>query len=104
MNDNLTNSDRENQTDSELINNLLSNKITKWKEKLIDLTKRNRLLNFKSPKNASIKIIDEMPVEIFSILVSKSKKIVITHKYSFSLSTFSLCERKGVIHAIENYT
>ncbi|MGN0005487.1 MAG: hypothetical protein ACI37Z_05905 [Candidatus Gastranaerophilaceae bacterium] len=30
MNDNLTNSDRENQTDSELINNLLSNKITKW--------------------------------------------------------------------------
>lgn len=75
MNDNLTNSDRENQTDSELINNLLSNKITKWKEKLIDLTKRNRLLNFKSPKNASIKIIDEMPVEIFSILVSKSKKM-----------------------------
>ena len=87
MNDNLTNSDRENQTDSELINNLLSNKITKWKEKLIDLTKRNRLLNFKSPKNASIKIIDEMPVEIFSILVSKSKKMSF-YQFMFNKTKF----------------
>lgn len=56
-------------------NNIISNRIIKWKEKLIDLTRRNRLLNFKSPKNASIKIIDEIPTELFRILVANSKQM-----------------------------
>ena len=55
--------------------NVITNKIIKWKEKLIDLTRRNRLLNFKSPKNASIKIIDEIPTELFRILVANSKQM-----------------------------
>ena len=55
--------------------NVITNKIIKWKEKLIDLTKRNRLLNFKGPKYASIQIIDEIPTEIFRILVANSKQM-----------------------------
>ena len=56
-------------------NSIISKKIVKWKEKLIDLTKRNRLLNFKITKNASIRIIDEIPTELFRILVAQSKQM-----------------------------
>lgn len=40
-----------------------------WKEKLIDLTKRNRLLNFKFSKTSTLRIIDEQPPEIYRNLV-----------------------------------
>ena len=47
----------------------IDKRIYKWKEKLIDLSKRNRLLNFKTTKNAVIQIIDEQPPEIYRKLV-----------------------------------
>ena len=40
-----------------------------WKEKLIDLSKRNRLLNFKFSKTSTLRIIDEQPPEIYRYLV-----------------------------------
>lgn len=48
----------------------LDKRILKWKEKLIDLTKRNRLLNFKSTKSSTLRIIDEQPPEVFRALVT----------------------------------
>ncbi|MBI1763645.1 MAG: DUF3320 domain-containing protein [Acidobacteria bacterium] len=39
-----------------------------WKRKLIDLTKRNRLLNFKPTRVTTIRIIDELPTEVFRTL------------------------------------
>lgn len=48
----------------------LDKRISKWKEKLIDLTKRNRLLNFKSTKSSTLRIIDEQPPEVFRALVT----------------------------------
>ena len=60
---------------SETEKNLNSNKdaiekrIYKWKEKLIDLSKRNRLLNFKFSKTSALRIIDEQPPEIYKTLV-----------------------------------
>ncbi len=48
---------------------ILEQKIEAWKNKLIDLSRRNRLLNFRSTKVTTIKIIDELPSEIFKSMV-----------------------------------
>ena len=47
----------------------LDKRIYKWKEKLIDLSKRNRLLSFKFSKFSTIRIIDEQPPEVYRALV-----------------------------------
>ena len=36
-----------------------------WKRKLLDLTRRNRALNFKPTKVSTVAVVDEHPVEIF---------------------------------------
>lgn len=55
------------------INNekIIEKRIYKWKEKLIDLSKRNRLLNFKFSKSLTLRIIDEQPPEIYKALVQE---------------------------------
>ncbi len=47
----------------------IEKRIYKWKEKLIDLSKRNRLLNFKFSKSLTLRIIDEQPPEVYKALV-----------------------------------
>ena len=49
--------------------NVVEERIKRWKNKLIDLTKRNRLLNFKPTKVTTIRIVDEIPAEVYSTLV-----------------------------------
>lgn len=39
--------------------------ISNWKRKLLDLTRRNRALNFKPTKVSTIAIVDEQPAEVF---------------------------------------
>lgn len=39
--------------------------VTNWKRKLLDLSRRNRALNFKSTKVSTIAIVDEHPAEVF---------------------------------------
>ena len=39
-----------------------------WKRKLLDLTKRNRALNFKATRVSAIRIVDEKPPEVFGHL------------------------------------
>ena len=53
------------RTDKEI----LEYKIETWKNKLIDLSRRNRLLNFKPTKVTTIKVVDELPSEIFKSMV-----------------------------------
>jgi very-short-patch-repair endonuclease len=48
---------------------ILEYKIETWKNKLIDLSRRNRLLNFKPTKVTTIKVVDEIPSEIFRSMV-----------------------------------
>ena len=43
------------------------------RERLLDLTLRNRLLNFRPSKQRTIHVIDEIPKEIFDILVLKER-------------------------------
>ena len=43
------------------------------RERLLDLTLRNRLLNFRPSKRRTIQVVDEIPKEIFDILVFKER-------------------------------
>ena len=53
------------RTDKEIV----EYKIETWKNKLIDLSRRNRLLNFRPTKVTTIKVVDEIPSEIFKSMV-----------------------------------
>src|SRR5690349_19484339 len=46
----------------------LAASIDAWKRKLLDLSKRNRALNFRATKVSTVAIIDEHPAEIFRLL------------------------------------
>lgn len=50
------------------------------RKRLLDLTGRNSLLNFKHPKTSCIRIIDEAPNQIYYELLDGKKK-----KYRFSI-------------------
>ena len=43
------------------------------RERLLDLTLRNRLLNFRPSRRRTIQVVDEIPKEIFNILVLKER-------------------------------
>ena len=43
----------------------LSASIANWKRKLLDLSRRNRALNFKPNKVSTVAIVDEQPAEVF---------------------------------------
>jgi len=47
---------------------ILEERLKRWKEKLIDLSKRNRLLNFRQTKVTTVKIVDEIPSEIYKLV------------------------------------
>src|SRR5690242_15702524 len=47
--------------------------IEQWKRKLLDLTKRNRALNFKPTKVATVAVVGEQPAEVFRYLYIKQK-------------------------------
>jgi len=47
--------------------------IENWKHKLLDLTKRNRALNFRMNKVSTIAIIDEQPAEVFRQLYLRER-------------------------------
>ena len=44
-----------------------------WKRKLLDLTKRNRALNFKPTKVSTVTIVDEQPAEVFRQLYMRER-------------------------------
>ena len=48
--------------------------IERHKTKLLDLSRRNQLLNFRFFKRSTIKIVDEIPSEIFKDIVVNNKK------------------------------
>lgn len=52
---------------------ILQRKISGWRNKLIDLSKRNRLLNFRTTTVSSLEIVDELPSEVYRSLVNQEK-------------------------------
>ncbi len=62
---------RNHDGDSE-INTFVSTSIEAMRKKLLDLTSRNRLLNFPiTSKGSSLRIVDELPDQLFSALVTE---------------------------------
>ncbi|MCZ6795053.1 MAG: DUF4011 domain-containing protein, partial [Planctomycetota bacterium] len=51
----------------------VQSRLKKFQEKLLDLSKRNRLLNYRPLKASTVPIVDELPAEIFRLLVSSSR-------------------------------
>lgn len=49
--------------------------IDMWKRKLLDLTRRNRALNFKVNKVSTVTIVDEQPAEVFRTLVLEGESM-----------------------------
>ncbi len=74
----------------------IDSRIDKWKRQLIDLSKRNRLLNFKPTKNASVESIDEMPSEVFRILQLENKGM------TFSAGAGRATERNQTIALVKH--
>jgi hypothetical protein len=46
-----------------------------WQRKLLDLTKRNRALNFKPTKVSTIAVVDEQPAQVFRQLFLREQKL-----------------------------
>src|SRR5713101_6977488 len=42
--------------------------VDRWKRRLLDLTKRNRGLNFRPTRVSTVAIVDEHPAEVFRLL------------------------------------
>lgn len=59
---------------------ILDKKIEAWKNKLIDLSRRNYLLNFTPRKVTTIKIVDEIPSEVFNSIVIENNSFKFLHK------------------------
>ena len=55
-------------------NEIIVNKITEYREKLLDMSMRNKLLNFKKTAK-SLEIVDENIVELFDLLILKQKRM-----------------------------
>lgn len=53
----------------------LKDKLEKWKTKLLDMSKRNPLLNFRFRKGANLKIIEPSFLELWESFVQKEQKI-----------------------------
>ena len=48
---------------------LLKQNLEKLRKKLLNLSARNRLLNFKHTKSSSLRIIDEVPNQLFEKMI-----------------------------------
>jgi len=57
------------------MNEVVFRRLQKFQEKLLDPTKRNRLLNFRVTRASTIHIVDELPAEVFRLLVHDRKAL-----------------------------
>lgn len=66
---------------SENISEMTHKALLKVRQKLLDLSKRNRLLNFKETAR-SIRIIDDHPDQVFRIIVADTKSMALLYDES----------------------
>ena len=53
----------------------IENRLEQARISLLDMTLRNKLLNFREARSSTVKIIDELPAEVFRILVTENKQM-----------------------------
>jgi hypothetical protein len=51
-----------------------------WQRQLIDLTRRNRLLNYKPTRVTTIRVFDEIPTEVFRLLFTERRSMTFREK------------------------
>jgi len=61
----------------------LEKKIKLWKDSLMDLTKRNKLISFKETKSSTARIIEPDIYSIFSLLAEKNKELKLKFETDF---------------------
>jgi len=49
--------------------------LTRARQRLLDLTLRNRLLNFRPTRRTTVEIVDELPGEVWRLLVEEGRKL-----------------------------
>lgn len=56
---------------------VVGERIEEWKRKLVDLSRRNRLIHFRASRNTSVRIVDELPPETFRMTVQKRASMML---------------------------
>ncbi len=74
---------------------IVDSKLDLWKSRLLDLSKRNRLLFFKPTKRGNVQIVEPEPSVIFAWLVQDSKKL------TFAQHTANHSQSKDSIETIQ---
>ena len=67
----------DNKTINQVFN--IDKAIERHKTKLLDISRRNQLLNFRYFKRSTIKVVDEIPSEIFKDMVVNNKRFDFLH-------------------------
>lgn len=74
-------------------------KVDLWKKKLLDLGKRNRLLNFRETKRSNINILEPSISELYNSLVIEEKKLSFSYPVEtdvdFEYNVFDISEDGG---------
>ena len=55
----------------------VARRLEEWQLKLLDLSRRNRLVHFRAPRVSSVRVVDELPPEVFRLAVQKRAKMSI---------------------------
>lgn len=61
-------------------------KVEQWKTRLLDTSRRNRLLYFKESRRGSVQIIEPQPESIFQMLVLDERKLTFSQQVNFTFS------------------
>ncbi|MGC5776650.1 DUF4011 domain-containing protein [Paenibacillus pabuli] len=96
---------------SKQLENPLSNRIANWKKNLIDMSKRNTLLNFKPKRTNSVKFLDD-PAQLFKSLVTDEEQLnceKLSTVFSVQISQIQLMtieeheKKKRIAEEMQNY-
>jgi very-short-patch-repair endonuclease len=71
-----------------------------WRGRLIDLTKRNRALNYRPTKVSTLTVVDEKPAEIYRLLVGEEQALTFTAAISSKTADDELSEESQPLTAI----
>src|SRR5687767_9704259 len=58
-----------------LSNSQIEPRLDEVRRRLLDLTRRNRLLNHRGTGNATLHVVDELPEEVFRVLVTDGRRM-----------------------------